>query len=542
MTVDLAALLAPISEAAPGGADAHDTPEYEIVSTEIDALTNPLAGRQPDWAKVDEQGCIILAKQSKDFMVAAWVCAAWNERSGLATLADAAQLLAGLVQDFWQTGFPGLKRIRGRRNAIEWWMARVTVWLDATTLAPIEKALQTKILDALSEADGALAEADPEAPPLRDLIQRVQRLDVIEPAAQQPAADPVNDTGSVATTAQTETKAQTVPASGPAAPAPVANQSSTSMGFANLANVTSPTGLATALEPVMQYLGQASQKLLELEPFNPMIIQLSRFGARGMLLSLPETPQGGVTRLPAPQAVEISSFQTICAAGNPQAIIAFCEGRIATYPFWLDLDRQSALAYGASGVQAAGMRAAVVETALIFVGRLPGLELLSFANNLPFASDETRAWLKACQDERQSGVASDAFGKIQKEGQDAVNTGEADTAFQIYQDYASGTASGREQFRARLAMAQLTLSLRKEIDVVALIEPLTDDCDRLGIAFWDPDLALSAWVLKLKALKQAMTLAVNTQAPARMGQLETLADQALKRIAGIDSRAALRLV
>ncbi len=555
VTNDLTALLAPISDSAPAGADVTRSDEFERVKTEIDTLADPLSGRQPDWAKVAQTGQLILSTRSKDFIVAARVCAAWCVLSELKGLADSAKLLTGLVNAYWTTGFPTLKRIRGRRNAIAWWLERVTTWFDAVVLKPVEPEFYQTLLAVLQETDAVLSRADPEAPLLRSLIERASKLDVIAPPPIEPlleagSAEQIQASGSGADDTY-KSSGQTRSQSGPTSLAngshshrtdasQVASFGGSGPQLGNLTSVGNIDDFKDVMSPVIQYLGEAGQKLLALQAFNPMGIQLTRFGARGTLLDLPEA-HGSVTRLPPPAAVEVSTLATIQASGNAEGLIGFCEGRLARYPFWLDLDRHSSQAYASLGVKAATMRQKVVDEALSFVQRLEGVELLMFSNNMPFADNETRTWLKSCQSERSSGQNTDAFGRVHHEAMQTFNAGSAEAAVNILQTHASNTASGRDQFRAKLAIAELAGSMRKETDMRPLVAHLLSDCQRFSLADWDPELTLEAWRLKLRAARHAMTLAVNKQVPSRLVMLEAEIAEALMQISIIDMQEAIRL-
>jgi hypothetical protein len=174
--------------------------------------------------------------------------------------------------------------------------------------------------------------------------------------------------------------------------------------LASLSKVSTIDELVNALNPVLAYLGDVGEKLIALDPFSSLAIGLKRFGARGALLTLPSS-QGQTTLIAAPAFAELQSYEAICAANNPEGIVAFCEGRLATYPFWLDLDRQSALAYGSMGPQAASLRTAIIDEVLAFVARLPGVERLTFSDGTPFADESTKAWILSCQAERAGGGA-----------------------------------------------------------------------------------------------------------------------------------------
>lgn len=542
MAIDFEALLLPISSEAPGGVEARDTPQYEAVFAEVERLTSPSADRQPDWPKIEAQSTELLKTVSKDFMVASWLSAAWIEKSGVEGLSAGLGLFAGLLKTYWDTGFPPVKRLRGRRNAVIWWTDRVAAWLGSTTPAALPLEAHTLLVERIEAIDSTFAEVDPEAPSLNELINLIKRLEVIEPVT---APDAVT---SASAPAQAQQTAAGLGAAGSSAMASAANTSAvattttaTGPQLGNLSKVANLEDLVSALSSVFSYLGDASQKLAELDPNNPLAIGLSRFGARGALLSLPQI-QGQATLIAPPAMAEVQSFETVCAAGNPQGVASFCEGRLATYPFWLDLDRQSALAYGAMGPEAATMRSAVIDEALAFVKRLPGVERLTFSDGMPFADEATQAWLATCQAERMGGGATDKFSEAKKQANESLGSGDADAAVAALQDFLANTRSGRDQFRARVALAELALGLKKDLDVQPLIDPLLDECERLNLMYWEPELALLAWRLKLRAARAIAKQLEDTQDLEKIAASQRVVQLALKKVSVLDFGEAMRQV
>lgn len=542
MAIDFEALLLPISSEAPGGVEARDTPQYEVIFAEIERLTSPSADRQPDWPKIEAQSTELLKSVSKDFMVASWLSAAWIEKSGVEGLSAGLGLFAGLLKTYWDTGFPPVKRLRGRRNAVIWWMDRVAAWLGNTTPAALPLEAHTLLVERIQAIDSTFAEVDPEAPSLNELINLIKRLEVIEPVA---APDAVTNVSAPVQAQQT--------ASGSAEPGSSAMASATKTSavattttatgpqLGNLSKVANLDDLVTALTSAFSFLGDASQKLAELDPNNPLAIGLSRFGARGALFSLPQV-QGQATLIAPPAMAEVQSFEAVCAAGNPQGVASFCEGRLATYPFWLDLDRQSALAYGAMGPEAATMRSAVIDEALAFVKRLPGIERLTFSDGTPFADEATQAWLATCQAERMGGGATDKFSEAKKQANESLGSGDSDAAVTALQDFLSNTRSGRDQFRARVALAELALGLKKDLDVQPLIDPLLDECERLNLMYWEPELALLAWRLKLRAARAIAKQLEDTQDLEKIAASQRVVQLALKKVSVLDFGEAMRQV
>lgn len=542
MAIDFEALLLPISSEAPGGVEARDTPQYEAVFAEIERLTSPSADRQPDWPKIEAQSTELLKSVSKDFMVASWLSAAWIEKSGVEGLSAGLGLFAGLLKTYWDTGFPPVKRLRGRRNAVIWWMDRVAAWLGNTTPAALPLEAHTLLVERIQAIDSTFAEVDPEAPSLNELINLIKRLEVIEPVA---APDAVTNVSAPVQAQQTASGSAELGSSAMASAtktsAVATTTTATGPQLGNLSKVANLDDLVTALTSAFSFLGDASQKLAELDPNNPLAIGLSRFGARGALFSLPQV-QGQATLIAPPAMAEVQSFEAVCAAGNPQGVASFCEGRLATYPFWLDLDRQSALAYGAMGPETATMRSAVIDEALAFVKRLPGIERLTFSDGTPFADEATQAWLATCQAERMGGGATDKFSEAKKQANESLGSGDSDAAVTALQDFLANTRSGRDQFRARVALAELALGLKKDLDVQPLIDPLLDECERLNLMYWEPELALLAWRLKLRAARAIAKQLEDTQDLEKIAASQRVVQLALKKVSVLDFGEAMRQV
>lgn len=540
MAIDFEALLLPVSSDAPGGVEPRETPQYEAVFAEIERLTSPSADRQPDWPKVETQSAELLKTVSKDFMVASWLSAAWIEKSGIEGLSAGLGLFAGLLKTYWETGFPPVKRLRGRRNAVTWWTDRVIAWLSHAAPAPLPIEIHTLLVERIQAIDGTFAEVDPEAPSLNELINLIKRLEVIEPVV---APEAVTNASPLAQAQQTAPGTGTAGSSTTtgAANASVLAATTTATGsqFGNLSKVVNLDDLVSALASVFSYLGDASQKLFELDPYNPLAIGLNRFGARGALFSLPQV-QGQATLIAPPSMAEVQSFETVCAAGNPQGVASFCEGRLATYPFWLDLDRQSALAYGAMGPAAATMRSAVIDEVLAFVKRLPGVERLTFSDGTPFADEATKAWIATCQAERMGGGAIDKFSEAKKQANESVGSGDSDAAIAALQEFLSNTRSGRDQFRARVALVELALGLKKDLDVQPLIDPLLDECERLNLMYWEPELALLAWSLKLRAARAVAKQLEDSQDLEKIAVSQSAVQLALKKVSMLDFGEAMR--
>lgn len=532
MTVDFQALLLPISAQEPAGQECRETEEYEKVFSEIENLTSPVATRQPDWNQVQDVASQIFIKISKDFVIAAWLSAAWTEQSKLEGVKAGFGLFNGLVKDYWQTAYPGLKRIRGRRNALIWWFDRLSAWLTNSQLPAISQQEHDDLVESVTTLDRALGELDPEAPSFNELIRLISGLEVIQETPVAESIDRKTDeqNAQVAGSANSPGIQASQQVSAPAA--------SAGPSLVPLSEINTTDGLIAALTPVLEYIGDVSHSLSQIDPFNALAISLNRVSARASILELPQATNQQTLIAPPPNS-DGQIFETVISAGNPEGLADYCEARISTYPFWLDLDHQSALAYAAQGSQAAAMKDTVVDEVLAFVKRLPGIELLTFSDGQPFANDATREWIRSCQDERRAGGAIDRFSETKQQANLLLSQGKTEQAIASLQEYLSSTRAGREQFRARVALAQMALGALQDIDPQPLVEPLVEECERLNLIEWEPELALAAWNLKLRASQIAHKVATQSENLVKTQQAQEAIDYAIKRISMIDFSEAM---
>lgn len=543
MTINVTPLLDPITTDSPAGQEARSTDEYEAVAAEIEKMTSLTGSSLIDWSKVESLGTDVLAKQSKDFMMAAWVAAAWMQRAGIEGLNAGLTLFEGLINRYWETAFPTLKRMRGRRNALTWWIDRASTWLESATLAPLDPADHAALVQAVETIDRSLAELDPESPPLASFVRQIKHLDVVEEKT------PTNETTpSAASDAPASGQAQP-PSPAPPSPAQTAGTPRKNPGMvpetAEFSLDHAPESLdavVQAMTPALSYLARISQALLSIDRFHPLAVEINRFAARSTLLSPPPASSGNTHLMPPPVAIS-DAFQTIRHAGNPEGVIEFCESRIATFPFWLDLDRESAKSYGMLGEKGAPMRQAIIKSVLAFTERMPDITELCFSDGTPFASDDTRQWIESCRaDQNKATGDSDAFQSLKQQAMGDAAAGKYPSAMQIIQDYAKSTPKGRDQFRARLVLTELLLANRADANAVEFLEPLLDECRKRDLITWDPDIAEQLFQLTLRAGQQALARLTGADDADKRKRIQHLCDHALQQLGRINFVAATRYV
>lgn len=118
--LDLATLLAPISEEAPAGTDLRtdyspDSLYYRLRDARAEARATERAieggettdsGTPPQWRTITELGIEAIATRSKDLEIAAWLTEASLRGDGLAGFTAGVRLMKGLVETFWDDLFP----------------------------------------------------------------------------------------------------------------------------------------------------------------------------------------------------------------------------------------------------------------------------------------------------------------------------------------------------------------------------------------------------------------------------------------------------
>lgn len=558
MSLDTPALLEPVIQS--DNADAIDPRESEAFASlnqEIEKLTSLSGASQPDWGRIEQLGCEFLT-QSKDFLVASWLSEAWTQRHAMMGVGAGLSLMAGLTEKYWDTAVPPAHRLRGRRNAIMWWIDRLMAWLETHTDVSIGSELAERMVSATRQLDVLLSEKDPEAASLARLLGLLQRIPVdaetlpSEPvvAATTAATAPLAEKphAPAQSTVSSDSPSPSSPPASPAAPATVSVQSSPQIA-APLPSTATRSGpveiksnddLIALLKPIQDQVAQIGPALIQFDHAHPLSIQLSRFAARVGILEMPMATAGQTAIAPPPVAI-LDAYEKVTASKNPQAMVEFCEARIRTFPFWLDLDLHSARGYAMLGTAGSKMRDAITEALLTFLGRLHGIESYSFSNGMPFANAETQGWIRQCREEKAGASPTDAFSLAQTRASGLQAEGNLDAAMSVWQDYIATSNSQRNRFRARLAWAEMVLVSQPETDGLVLLEPLAEECLRMHLAQWEPELASQLWILHHQAARKIWLNPPPDQAASRREEARRQMDIALKQLSISDMAAAVKL-
>jgi type VI secretion system protein VasJ len=221
-----APLLEPIAGAEPGGQNATYDPRYEAVRVELAKLDAPTGG-EVEWSRV-QTGCHeLLTAVTKDFLLASQYAIAMMQIERWGGLAVGIAVLDGMLDKWWDTGFPPVARMRGRGNALDWLVARLEIAIPATGVRPDEAAMfetACALWNGLSErAKTRLGDLTPGMGAVTDALAKVRPAGSSAPppppppAAEAPPPAPASDAPPPAATSDAP------PAPAPTSDAPAAD-------------------------------------------------------------------------------------------------------------------------------------------------------------------------------------------------------------------------------------------------------------------------------------------------------------------------------
>ncbi|MEW5725164.1 MAG: type VI secretion system protein TssA [Thermodesulfobacteriota bacterium] len=499
----------PISAEQPAGEDARYEPEFEELQAEIDKMSVATAGGAGiNWARVLDLSTRILGEKSKNIQVAAYLGAALIETRKLEGFGLGLVVLKDLVENFWETMYPPLKRKRGRFNAVTWWMDRCEAFFDGFTASPLPEEEAAALKENLAALDSALSSKDEEAPmvtpKLRDLVARLPVIPKEAPPAEAvPAA----------------------PTAAPAAPGAPVDQVGSSQDAEKL------------IEFGLTQLAKVAEYYLNNDPANPLAYRLNRVVAWLPVDGLPAA-EGGRTLLAPPDPAVRNAFDNLWTNKEYQDLVQGVEARVGEFLFWLDLSRISAQALEEMGGQYRAAAAAVALETALYVGRLPGLAKLTFSDGTPFADGQTKAWLQTiapgggAEEPAAPGLGGvdAALAEAVSQAQSLMKDGQKEEAVRLLSDGLARVGSGQARLTWRMALTRFLQTAGLGELAKPNYDLMLDQLDEFRLEEWNPSLALGCLKLVYEGL-----------ADDNDDEVKAKARRCLDRIARINPAEAMSL-
>jgi len=472
----------PIDGSSLAGISPRDGVNYAAAQIEIDRLNNIHSDTGVNWSLLAKLCSLILREEGKDLNAATWLLCAWTSVEATAGLVAGVHVLREMLENYWDSFTPSLSRLRARRNQGEWLLEWLDNKLDGPgSFAAIESNQLQSLLNDWDVIDSFWRERDADGPSFFRLRRRLSQLPVLEaPGAVVPVAAETTTLPDMDTPAATSQKTVSQVQRSMVAPpiiipmGPISNQDS------DEAIERSLNGVFASVAPLITFC-------LENSPTLPLFFRLNR-QLSWMTIEIPPPAEGVITRLPPPPENQLESFARLQSAGDPLDILRFCEGRLMTYPFWLDLNRAShaALLRLGSSVSAAA-NSLMLETRQL-IARLPALAQLCFSDGQAFADGITRSWLEGLVPDTQNEAALDKVDLIIEQAGHSAAQGQLDEALASLQSGVRQTSVGRDRFRLRRAQCELMHRFDPRAHLSVALDVLLRDARQQGLEQWEPDL------------------------------------------------------
>ncbi|WP_319589209.1 type VI secretion system protein TssA [uncultured Desulfobulbus sp.] len=523
----------PINSTNTAGDDIRYDPLFETLQAEIDAKPSAGSGGV-NWKKVVEIATNILETRSKDILVASYLAFALLRTEGVPQgLLNGLVLLNDLMHEFWENMFPPVKRMRGRAQALGWWVERTEALLgEVTDPAPISTETQQELSATVEALYDQISEKCPDAPSLRRILEFVRALPVETEAqpessetAPQPTAQPATKSEQQSLPKQSEQQSQP--------------QALSAASF-SLHTLTNQNDANSLLASVIEKNYLLVDFMLAGPTPEPAWYRLNLLSAWFEISKLPPATDKR-TLIPPPDRQITNSLAAMKGADNWGGVVKSGCYTIRRYPFWLDMNRLVAEALGMMGEVFRDGKQVVEEETARFTRHFGEIENYTFSDGTPFADSQTKSWLRTL--DSSGGAASQV--EIPASGDDLalkvaaefsccralMNSGKQGEGLSQMQTLLQASRSGRERYLWRLSMVQLlTLSGMEKLAIPHICE-LMKDYDAYRLEEWDPDMALHA-------LKTVWSVLRTQNDP----ESKRKADETLSRISMLSPSDAFNLI
>lgn len=539
MPLQIAELLQPIEDASPGGQNIRYEPIFDkIKQARIEEEDLPAGDwsrdrKTADYALVVKLASDVLATRSKDLQIAAWLTEALLKREGFTGLRAGVELLAALLNQFWDHLYPEIEDddVEFRAAPLEW----VAQYLESSVrMVPLTSAghnvfayRESRVVGYEKDADtyekkeareaalGAgkmsaevfdeaviatpkawykqvVADIDGTLAALDDL-ERIgdAKLSSVAPR-YAPLRNAVNDVRQAAAPLLAM-KLELEP--DPVAPEPEADAGDgvVSDGSPSAAGATvsaTPRSRADAENRIT-----AAAKYLRAEsPTNPapyLMLRGFRWG---------ELRAGGNAiepkMLAAPPTELRANLRSLLLDGQWASLLEAGEEVMAT-PFgrgWLDLQRYVLTACNGLGTDYDHVTAAIRGALRGLLQDLPQLPTLVLMDDTPTANQETRAWLReqaitADTSTDATTAAASPDGRpgrgITERAMERVRAGEPEKAVEMLIRQAAQERSARERFLRRSEAAAIMTDTGREAVAMPILEELLQEIDDHTLDKWE---------------------------------------------------------
>jgi len=510
---------APVSEAVPCGENIRYESVFEELEAEL-AKQESLNSETVDWKHVSQISSKILKESSKDLLVGAYLAQALLINEGYSGLAVGLKILHDMVDKHWDCLFPPAKRMRARGTAITWLAERAgTLISDKVPTAKdaeavIEAAKYIRLLDAeLAEKMGDAA------PMVTDLSRPLKNFKQSADAEMAQAAAPKENVAEVADeplaqgasniaaemASDVEEPVQQVPRTKPAASRSKSAKSSAAV--TEVGDIASDTDAKKVLKQVQEITRKVSSYWSANKLSDPRAYRIARV-ATWMIIEAAPPATEGVTQVMPPAADRVKFFQGQIEKAEYSAVLPELEKTLLRAPFWIDGHSMVVIVLRAMGGEYEKAAQAVIGELRHLLQRVPELLDLSFSDQTPFASDQTRMWLESevlvagSSGEAPSAGGSNAWDEALAAARKQAASGDIKAAMRMFEEGIANAGQVRDQFYWRCGLAELLLQTGEAAAASNLLKPMTERAEAYRLAEWEPGLLSKIYKLLYQSYRK----------------------------------------
>jgi len=458
----------PISPDSPTGSDLRYEPEYEEIQNEIDKLSSPSASNVVNWKRVIDLGTEILSKKSKDILIASYLGVGLVNAKQLEGLDISINIFADLIETFWENLYPPKKRMKGRLNAMQWWVEKCELNLTDIKPPPMQQKDVDKIKGNLQRIESLLAEYT-QTPINFEPIKRFINSIPIKPESKSVSETSKGDEG---------------------------KESKRDIGVLP-DEIETPKDANRVLASGFQRVRQVAAYLQQQDPANPNAYRLMRLAAWGTIETLPPAVNGK-TQIPPPPVQIKNILADLSSKGEWENLLKSAEQKVSQFIFWLDLNCYVALALEKLPEKYKKAYDAVCLETAFFIKRLKGLESFTFSDNTPMAALDTKKWLKEISLQTGgSGAPStggdtggDPFQQELQRAQELARGQQVDEAVGLLQNHLMRSFSHKERLMWRMELSQMLINYKRARVALPHLHQILEDIETYRLEEWDPELSL----------------------------------------------------
>ncbi|TNF67219.1 MAG: hypothetical protein EP298_07145 [Gammaproteobacteria bacterium] len=481
------------------GENCRDNERYTKIKTLLSKKNNPNADEASiNWAAVSQLSSEILAKESKDLLVACYLAIGLLNTDDIKGLTVGIEVINQMLEIYWPKLYPPLRRINGRWSAFVWLQEQLTDYLENLKTQKAQQEVQP-LLDGFTKFDKLLASISDDAPNFLPFIKQFEQIIAPEQEKVEVVEATNGINGNDTADAVTESSLSIINTQA------ITNLEDAKVQFKNMLE---------AIEGVAEYFYSPNQ-----ENSKYIYYRLSRLALWQGIEHLPEYDEQYKTKVPPPDKEQLKQLQLLQDASNDQGVIRIAEEWVKDNPYWFDLHfsiYQSMINLGNLELEASEIKSAC----MMMISRFPKLLDLTFSNGLSMISEDMKHSFSFAVDESSdTQKVTDGAQLSEEEAQlleALVNLKKQNKAKRLeslakLMPYLSSDINQSLKIQLIITMVDQLMKLKKTTMLKSYVKLLEDKYNYFHLDQWDKKQAaqvLIAIIDAKKMLKEDMTEAL----------------------------------